>query len=207
MLRKERMSQNADKRPDRRIQRTQQLLFQAFREIAREKDFAAISVRDITERANVNRGTFYAHFADKYALLEAFARHEFRQQIAAQLTEPLQCSPASDLKPFIVLVLDYLKAQQRQCRPAEQLVPLFQQAIHDELAAMLARWLQLSAPDSAEWRVPPERIATMMSWAICGAAAQQFRSAAPLPLEQLAHEVQLVLREGVAHLIPQTPVV
>lgn len=196
------MSQTAEKRPDRRIQRTQQLLFQAFREVAQEKDFAAISVRDITERANVNRGTFYAHFTDKYALLEAFARHEFRRHISDQLTDAVACQPASDLKPFIVLVLDYLKDNQRQCRPAEQLVPLFQQAMHDELAAMLTRWLQLSAPAPTEWRVSPERIAAMMSWAICGAAAQQLHSAAPLPIEQLAHEVQLVLLEGVAHLIP-----
>ena len=59
---------------DRRIQRTRQLLQQASIEVMQEKGFKATSVQEIAERANVSRGTFYAHFVDKYALVESLLR-------------------------------------------------------------------------------------------------------------------------------------
>ncbi len=56
--------------PDPRVRRTRKLLQQAFIEATVEKGFAALTVRDITERAMVNRSTFYRHYLDKYDLLE-----------------------------------------------------------------------------------------------------------------------------------------
>ncbi len=77
-------------RPDRRIQRTRQLLKQTSLEIIREKGFRAMSIQEITERANVNRGTFYVHFADKYALLHAISRDEFQHLLESKLPPDLQ---------------------------------------------------------------------------------------------------------------------
>jgi AcrR family transcriptional regulator len=54
---------------DRRIQKTQKLLTGALDSLIREKPYEAISVREILERANVGRSTFYLHFQDKDALL------------------------------------------------------------------------------------------------------------------------------------------
>jgi AcrR family transcriptional regulator len=54
---------------DLRVRRTRKLLQKAMLEAAREKGFARVSVRDITERAMVNRATFYRHYQDKYDLL------------------------------------------------------------------------------------------------------------------------------------------
>ena len=48
-------------RMDRRTQRTRQMLQQAFRELIQAKGFTATSIREIAERANVNRGTFYSN--------------------------------------------------------------------------------------------------------------------------------------------------
>ena len=42
----------------------------ALTELMKEKDFEKITVRSICERAGVNRGTFYSHYADIYAMLE-----------------------------------------------------------------------------------------------------------------------------------------
>src|SRR6478752_4286669 len=64
---------------DRRVRRTERLLKQAFRELVAEKGFAAVTVRYIAERADVNRGTFYAHFPDKYALLDLAIREKLRK--------------------------------------------------------------------------------------------------------------------------------
>jgi AcrR family transcriptional regulator len=54
---------------DRRSQRTRQALHDALFELMMEKGYEAISVKDIIERANVGRSTFYAHYADKDELL------------------------------------------------------------------------------------------------------------------------------------------
>lgn len=62
--------QKPDGVPDLRVRRTRKLLTQALIEGTVEKGFEALTVRDITERAMVNRSTFYRHYLDKYDLLE-----------------------------------------------------------------------------------------------------------------------------------------
>ena len=54
---------------DRRIQRTQNLLHEALASLIREKPYDSIVVKEILDRANVGRSTFYMHFRDKDDLL------------------------------------------------------------------------------------------------------------------------------------------
>jgi AcrR family transcriptional regulator len=61
--------QKLDDAPDLRVRPTRKQLHQALIEGTVEKGFAALTVRDITERAMVNRSTFYRHYLDKYDLL------------------------------------------------------------------------------------------------------------------------------------------
>lgn len=55
---------------DRRISRTKEAIRQAWVSFIEEKGFDALTVKDITTRANINRGTFYLHYKDKFDLLE-----------------------------------------------------------------------------------------------------------------------------------------
>lgn len=52
-------------KPDRRVRRTRDALRSALNELIEEKGYAAVSVQDIIDRADVGRSTFYAHFHDK----------------------------------------------------------------------------------------------------------------------------------------------
>jgi AcrR family transcriptional regulator len=54
---------------DRRVKRTRALLHEALASLLREKDYDAIVVKEILDRANVGRSTFYTHFRDKDDLL------------------------------------------------------------------------------------------------------------------------------------------
>jgi len=62
---------------DRRIGKTRAAIKRAFVELLAEKTFESISIHDIAERADVNRGTVYAHFADKYDLLDKCMEEHF----------------------------------------------------------------------------------------------------------------------------------
>jgi AcrR family transcriptional regulator len=54
---------------DRRIEKTQSLLRQALVSLIHEKDYDAIAVKEILDRANVGKSTFYTYFRDKDDLL------------------------------------------------------------------------------------------------------------------------------------------
>lgn len=63
------MTKQQKKAQDRRVQRTRKLLQDALIAMMIEKGYEAATVQNIIDRANVGRATFYAHFADKQALL------------------------------------------------------------------------------------------------------------------------------------------
>lgn len=60
----------SDKRLDRRILRTRQMLREAFLSLLIEKGYDFLSVQEITDRANLGRATFYLHYRDKADLLK-----------------------------------------------------------------------------------------------------------------------------------------
>jgi AcrR family transcriptional regulator len=55
---------------DRRIRKTQEALKNAVLELMAEKKFDDITIQDLSDRANVSRGTIYLHYMDKYDLLD-----------------------------------------------------------------------------------------------------------------------------------------
>lgn len=55
---------------DRRIRKSQQAIEQALLTLLTQRTFDQISVQQIVKEADVNRSTFYAHYLDKYDLLE-----------------------------------------------------------------------------------------------------------------------------------------
>ena len=55
----------SDEKTDRRIQRTRELLRKALMELIDEKGYDAVTIQDITERANLGRTTFYLHYQSK----------------------------------------------------------------------------------------------------------------------------------------------
>ena len=81
----------AHENEDRRVRKTKKQLRSALTSLLLEKDISRVTVRDVADLADVNRGTFYAHYSDVYDLLhhleddllahldEVGARHDARQ--------------------------------------------------------------------------------------------------------------------------------
>jgi AcrR family transcriptional regulator len=55
---------------DRRIQKTRQSIMNTFIDLLDEKGFDKITINDIAVRADINRGTVYLHYVDKFDLLD-----------------------------------------------------------------------------------------------------------------------------------------
>jgi AcrR family transcriptional regulator len=186
---------------DPRVRRTRQLLQNAFMELMEEKGFAAISIQDITERATVNRGTFYAHFADKYALLDALMREQFQQVLTSKLPSASRWETRT-LRVLIEAALTYFRDFYRHCPPSNTIEPLFERSIQGELFGLLLTWLEQIPPAEKRWRVPPETIAQVVSWAIFGAAIKWSQGDPAISAEQMADNVLIVIAEGVSRLAP-----
>jgi AcrR family transcriptional regulator len=64
--------QNMSETEDLRVRKTRKLLQKAMLELTVEKGYDAVTVRDLTERAMVNRSTFYRHYLDKHAVIDEY---------------------------------------------------------------------------------------------------------------------------------------
>lgn len=192
-----------EKGVDPRVKRTRKLLQQALMELFREKSFASISIQDITERATVNRATFYAHFPDKYALLDSIIRESFQMMVASKLPSSPRWG-TQNLRALIRAVFDFFGEFHSDCRPSDtQFDPLIERALQQELAEILLSWLKQAKVPGKRYRVRLETVASVLSWAIFGTATQWSRGEQKLPAEEMTNQVLLVLTEGVAQLAPE----
>ncbi|GCE45224.1 TetR family transcriptional regulator [Thermosporothrix hazakensis] len=173
---------------DPRVQRTRQLLLQAFMDLVREKqNLHGISVQDITERARVNRSTFYAHFEDKYALVEDWLRGKF-QRILAQKLPASSSLHADALATLLLSVFEFLALVRQHIRRSDQqFEPLFEQGIQQEIYELLLRWLTASAPGAR--KKERETTAQVISWAILGTAAQWSRGEQTISAQEMVRQV------------------
>ena len=65
-----------NERPDRRIAKSQKAIQGAFLEMLLDTGFDSITVKDITEKADVSRKTFYLHYVDKFDLLNTIVNDQ-----------------------------------------------------------------------------------------------------------------------------------
>ena len=177
------------RKEDPRVTRTRQLLVQAFTTLMNEKSFQAITVRDITDRATVNRVTFYAHFQDKQALLEYTIREMIEQRLRSQLPEGSAYSP-ENLARLILTVCEFLDDMGRHCPPPHrQLEPLMEKQVKAEVYEILRGWQAERATDGIQNRSTPELTAMVASWAIYGAAVQWIQEEQREPAREYAQQV------------------
>lgn len=72
---------------DRRILKSQAAIKKAMIELMSEKNFDHITLKDISDRADVSRRTIYLHYQDKYDLLDKLIEehiHELREFCASE---------------------------------------------------------------------------------------------------------------------------
>ena len=102
---------------DERVIKTKKLIKTALSELIQEKGFDHVTITDLTQRANINRGTFYLHYQDKYDLLEKF-ENEVLDDINTNAENYIKSIKdidflgedfSNEIKPFINKVFTYIK--------------------------------------------------------------------------------------------------
>jgi AcrR family transcriptional regulator len=91
---------------DPRILRSRRMLMDALAKLLIEKDFEDISIQEIADEATLNRATFYLHYPDKNALLQAMTGVRFRDLIERRSITFTDCNGA--LRAIALGVCDYL---------------------------------------------------------------------------------------------------
>jgi AcrR family transcriptional regulator len=87
---------NKNAQLDPRVKRTLHLIKDAFISLMDKKGFDHITVRDITECAEINRATFYLHYHDKHDLLQKIIDEEMHEFLTA-----FQLPPEFEVNDFV----------------------------------------------------------------------------------------------------------
>jgi len=171
-------------RIDPRIKRTRELLTRAFIEVISEKGFQAVSVHDITEKAGVNRTTFYLHFADKYALLDYSIQQLLHQEIEKRM-DCADCLSMDNLRLLIITVCDFILRSNTGCATIDpQFESLVEMQVKKRVYEILLGWLNLEKGVR-----DANTAATAASWAIYGLALQWSHEKQRTAVEQFADRV------------------
>jgi AcrR family transcriptional regulator len=180
--------QKLDGVEDLRVRRTRKLLQQALIEGTVEKGFAALTVRDITERAMVNRSTFYRHYIDKYDLLEHHM-NELYEMLEEQggLREPGYHAVSSGLIELLRQIQQFPDFYRVVLGP--QADPLLSQYFRQKAAERFLPCFQHAFPDAAPRPdVPPLDLKfNAVASAGCGALVWWLEQERPSTPEQFAH--------------------
>jgi AcrR family transcriptional regulator len=169
---------------DPRIRRTRQLLQSALRTLLAKKGIDDLSVQDIADEATVNRATFYDHYTDKFALLEAAVAGEFHLLLHERDVK-FDVADSSTGAAIVLAVCDFLAGPCGKAEPAggrNAVDPLVDAAIINAIRRVLSAGLA-QRPRKSD--VPTELIAATASGAIYGAVKEWSHTKQRSPAEAI----------------------
>jgi AcrR family transcriptional regulator len=171
---------------DPRILRSRRMLMDALAILLMEKEFEDISVQEIADEATLNRATFYLHYPDKNALLQAMTETRFRDLIERRAITFTDCHGA--LRAIALGVCDYL-AETTGCPSQLARLPLAGSIIpvvEDMFKVGLAHHGLAPGVDAA-------LRATTAAWAVFGAARRWLQTPNRIPAEEMAARIETMV--------------
>lgn len=105
----------SEKREDRRVRRTKKLLTQGLTQLMQQKQIKDITVRELADLVDVNRGTFYLYYRDIFDMLEQIEMElfeRFNQIIASHREGPI----LGQTQPMLSDLFHFIAENQEICR-------------------------------------------------------------------------------------------
>jgi AcrR family transcriptional regulator len=180
-------SGNPAENRDPRVLRSRQMLMEALLRLLNRKEFEDISIQEIADEATLNRATFYLHYPDKNALLQAMTAARFRDLIARRGLSFTDCDGA--LRAIALGVCDYL-AETTGCPSQLAKMPL-----EGSIIPVVEGVFEEGA---AHHEIPPgadsKLLATTAAWAIFGAARRWYQTPERIPPEEMAAKIEAMVK-------------
>lgn len=143
-----------EKREDKRVTRTRRMLRQALVNLMREKPVSSITVKELCEACEINRGTFYAHYNDVSSLLDSIEEELF-EKLQQMLTEisTREMLTEGRVSPAIITLFEFLRENEDICRMllCDNGDPAFVERVRTFVRTeVISEWRQLFAYDDGE---------------------------------------------------------
>ena len=172
---------------DPRILRSRRMLMEAMDKLLTRKEFDDISIQEIADEATLNRATFYLHYSDKNALLQAMTAERFQGLITRRGLSFSDCDGA--LRAIALGVCDYL-AETTGC--PSQLTKLSLEGSIIPVVENVFR--EGAAKHPVVPGTDPEMLATTVAWAIFGAARRWYQTPDRIPAEEMAAKIEAMVK-------------
>jgi len=102
---------NNGMKEDRRVRKTKKALREGLAELLMEKNIQNITVRELTDKADVHRSTFYANFNDIFDLY-----NQVEDVMIQELRDILSAEYGFDTKAFFGVLFRYIADNKKVCR-------------------------------------------------------------------------------------------
>lgn len=180
-----------------RMTQTKQSIMGAFISLVSQKDFEKITISDITTAAHVNRATFYAHFNDKYALLDHIMGDSASNAILSRTSGVVKFDQNS-ITQLVLAVCDFYQPPEIQCRSSYVgvVIPQLKEKIISELNVYLSKSLESIAADGEKNMYVP-----IVAQAIHEGAFQWASGNVTMNKEEVAKRVSVFITEGVSNIL------
>src|SRR5450755_3826161 len=172
---------------DPRILRSRRMLMEALVRLLTQKELEDISIQEIANEATLNRATFYLHYSDKNALLQAMTAARFRELIARRGLSFTDCDGA--LRAIALGVCDYL-AETTGCPSQLTKMPLEGSII----PVVEGMFLEGATHHPVQPGVDPALLGTTAAWAMFGAARRWLQTPDRIPAEEMAAKIEAMVK-------------
>jgi len=180
-------SESTTETTDPRILRSRRMLMEALLRLLTQKEFEDISIQEIADEATLNRATFYLHYPDKNALLQAMTAARFRDLIARRGLSFTNCDGA--LRAIALGVCDYL-AETTGCPTQLTKMPLEGSII----PVVEGMFLEGAAHHETAPGVDSALLAATAAWAVFGAARRWYQTPDRIPAEEMAAKIETMVK-------------
>lgn len=187
---------------DRRARRSRRLLKESLLELMKRKPFSDISVRDVTDAADMNRGTFYLHYSGTLELLKSLEEDllsEIQSLVDAHMQETVA---VGSVAPVFEPVLDFAIDHRETCTilfsgsEASGFFLAIQRLVHENGAPLVKAWYRPADPRLTEY------LLNFLAWGFIGLLAEWFEKDMALPKAELLSAAQRMADSAAAGLFP-----
>lgn len=182
--------------PDRRPQRTRQLLRDALTALILERGYDDITIQDITDKANLGRATFYLHYRDKEELLTKSLEEVF-DDLKARIPKPSKEAFLMGANPAALIVFEHVAENSDLYRVMlkAQAVAGLLKSVREYIAANVEERFHMVFPKDAD--IPYTLLSNYCAGVVITLATWWLENDMPHPPEEMAHTYNRLIATGI----------